>query len=102
MNDVRMKPPLPVCAMCGMAAATFGGVVRDVFCSRYVRSLHLRAEIYATTALAGASGYLAARKAGLGAGGRVGLRVALAVGLSAWAWNHGVRLPIWEKETEKI
>ena len=102
MNGVRMKMPLLVCAVCGMATATFGGVVRDVLCRREVRILHSRAEIYATTALAGASGYLAARKVGLGAGGRVGLGVALAVGLRAWAWNHGVRLPVWEKETEKI
>ena len=33
MNGVRMKMPPVVCAFCGMATATFGGVVRDVLCT---------------------------------------------------------------------
>ena len=84
-----------------MAIATFGVVERDVLCRREVRILHSRAGMSATTAIARALRYLAARKVGLDAVGRVGLGVAIAVGLHAWDWNHGVLLPVWETETEK-
>ena len=97
-----MKMTLLVCALCGMATATFGGVVQDVLCRREVGSLHSRAGMSATTAIASALRYLAAPKVGLGAGRRVGLGVALAMGLHDWDWNHSVRLPVREKETEKI
>ena len=64
--------------------------------------MHSRAGMSATTALADALRYLAAPKVGPGAGGRVGLAVALAVGLHAWNWDHSVRLSVWEKEPENI
>ena len=51
MNGVRLKMPLLVCAVCGMAPATSGGVVRDVFVRerfifhirelKYMQLLHL-------------------------------------------------------------
>ena len=45
-------------------AAQGGGVVRDVLCKRDVRILHSHAELYATTAAAGASVSRARRRRG--------------------------------------
>lgn len=100
MNGARAGVPGVVCAACGMATATFGGVVRDVLCKRDVRILHSRAEIYATTAVAGAAAYLVAGRLGLSVGARVGSGVGLAVGLRAWAATNGVRLAVWERDDE--
>ena len=47
-----------------MFTATFGGVIRDVLCKRPVRILHSHAEIYASTALIGASVYTSVRYLG--------------------------------------
>ncbi|CAN8072197.1 unnamed protein product [Agarophyton chilense] len=95
MNGVRARVPFVVVVLCGMATATFGGVVRDVLCGRKVRILHSRAEIYATTAAAGAASYVAARAAGAPVIARVAAGVGVAAALRTWAWASGVRLPVW-------
>lgn len=96
MNGVRAGMPGIVTIICGMSTATFGGVVRDVLCRRQVRILHSTAEIYASTAAAGALAYVFARRLGAGVALRVGAGVGLAVALRAWAWSSGVRLPVWQ------
>lgn len=100
-NGLRAGLPNVVVGLCGMATATFGGVVRDVLCNKKVRILHSYAEIYATTAAAGAAGYMVARRIGMGVAGRVGVGVGLAVGLRSWARSHGVRLPVWTRDELK-
>lgn len=96
-NGVRAQLPNFVCGLCGMATATFGGVVRDVLCDRQVRILHSTAEIYASTAAAGAATYLAARRAKLPTLPRIAAGVGVAVALRSWAWSSGTRLPVWPK-----
>lgn len=102
MNGVRAGMPGIVTVICGMSTATFGGVVRDILCRRQVRILHSTAEIYASTAAAGALAYLGARRLGGGVVVRVGAGVGLAVALRAWAWAKGVRLPVWQTPNESL
>lgn len=96
-NGVRAQVPNLVCGICGMATATFGGVVRDILCDRQVRILHSTAEIYASTAAAGAATYLALRRAKFSTLPRVAGGVGVAVALRSWAWSTGTRLPVWPK-----
>ena len=63
-NGIRAGVPCAAAVACGMFTATFGGVVRDVLCARPVRVLHSYADVYATTALAGATTYVLIRAAG--------------------------------------
>ncbi|PXF48002.1 hypothetical protein BWQ96_02193 [Gracilariopsis chorda] len=95
INGVRARVPALVTTLCGTATATFGGVVRDLLVGREVRILHSRAEIYATTAGAGAAMYVVTRAAGGGVLARVAAGTATAAALRTWAWLHGVRLPVW-------
>ena len=60
MNGIRAGVPCAAAVACGMFTATFGGVVRDVLMHRPVRILHSYADIYATTALSGATVYMLA------------------------------------------
>lgn len=94
-NGIRARFGPLVCVVCGMATATFGGVVRDLLCRRQVRILHSSAEIYATTAAAGAATYVLARRLRAPVFQRVFAGVGVAVALRAWAWTHGIRLPVW-------
>lgn len=94
-NGIRAGFGPLVCVLCGMATATFGGVVRDLLCRRKVRILHSSAEIYASTAAGGAAAYLAARQLRAPLFQRVSAGVGLAVCLRAWAYSQGVRLPVW-------
>lgn len=99
-NGIRAGVPALVSVICGMATATFGGVVRDVLCDRKVRILHSTSEIYATTAASGAAVYMGVRAAGGGTVARVGAGVGLAMALRGWAWTEGVRLPVWRHEVQ--
>lgn len=101
MNGVRAGVPLVAVALCGMMTATFGGVVRDVLCRRPPRILHSHAELYASTALAGASVYALTwaaqqRLPALAAAGpalriAAGFATAFAARTAAVEW--GLRLP---------
>lgn len=98
MNGVRAGMGGLVCVICGVATATFGGVVRDVLCRREVRILHSRAEIYASAAVMGGGVYCLTRMAGAGVWMRVVGGVGVAFGVRCVAWMWGVRLPIWGVE----
>lgn len=100
-NGLRAGMPGIVCLLCGIATATFGGVVRDILCRREVRILHSTAEIYASTAAAGAASYLLARRLGAGVVARVGTGVGLAIALRSWAWSNGIRLPVWQEPRKR-
>eukprot|EP00667_Euglena_gracilis_P014203 EG_transcript_14694 len=93
-NGIRRGCHPLICVACGMFTATFGGVVRDVLCHRPVRILHSHAEIYASTALAGATAYMAAKAAGLPLVYRIGTGFAVAVSLRILATEKGIRLPV--------
>ena len=92
---------MPAAALCGMVTATFGGMVRDVLCRRPARILHSKADIYASTALAGATAFLALRSAGMPVGVRILGGVGTAVALRYWAWTQGIRLSTYEGYAEK-
>ena len=80
---------------CAAFTATFGGVVRDVLVERPVRILHSYADVYATTALGGASTYMLIRAIGAPVSARiiggVGVAVAARVAASRYDW----RLPTY-------
>ena len=80
--------------MCGMITSTFGGVVRNVVCDRPVRILHSHAEMYASTALGGASVYVLAGLAGLPVWLRIAGGFSTGVGLRYLAWTRDLKLPI--------
>jgi len=56
------RVPILPCIICGTITATGGGMVRDVFCGKPVRVLHSQAEVYAATAVTGATAYSLWRK----------------------------------------
>lgn len=82
--------------MCGVSTATFGGAVRDVTLNRPIRILHSHAELYATTAAAGASAYMLARSAGAPPWARIWAGVCTSIAARYVSWSYGVRLPTWE------
>jgi uncharacterized membrane protein YeiH len=102
-NALRMCVHPSVAAVCGMLTATGGGLTRDVICGLPAdrnsngRILHSRAELYASTALVGATVYVGARQAGLGYGPRVLAGAGAAVALRYLAAEHGLGLPAWGK-----
>lgn len=97
-NGVRARMPALVSVICGVSTATFGGAVRDITLARPVRILHSHAELYASTAAAGAATYLAVRAAGAPVAARIAAGVGTAV-VGRWvSWTYGVRLPVWEEE----
>ena len=63
-NALRMGLHPLICVLSGMFTATFGGVVRDTLTKRNVRILHNHVEVYAPTALTGATTYMIARSLG--------------------------------------
>lgn len=95
-NGIRASMPLLVSAICGMATATFGGVIRDVICGRPVRIVHSNAEVYAPPALAGATVYLAAITAGGSPAVRIGAAFAVCMGTRFWAVMNNVKLHTWD------
>ena len=95
-NGIRAGMPLLVSAICGMATATFGGLIRDVLCGRPVRIVHSNAEVYAPPALAGATVYLAAITAGGSPAARIGAAFAVCMGSRFWAVVNDVKLHTWD------
>lgn len=81
--------------LCGMSTATFGGATRDVLTRKPVRILHSHAELYATTAAAGASAYVAVRSVGGPIWMRIGCGVATSVTARYLSWTYGLRLKTW-------
>jgi uncharacterized membrane protein YeiH len=58
-----------------------------------------RADIYASTALAGSAVYLAMRGVGMPVAVRIAAGVATTASMRMGAWTHGVRLPTWGGDT---
>eukprot|EP00668_Euglena_longa_P036041 GGOE01046307.1.p1 GENE.GGOE01046307.1~~GGOE01046307.1.p1 ORF type:complete len:286 (-),score=61.07 GGOE01046307.1:398-1255(-) len=93
-NGIRRGCHPLICVACGMFTATFGGAIRDVLCNRPVRILHSHAEIYASTAIAGATVYMATKVAGLPLVYRIGTGFTVAAVLRIVATEKGIRLPV--------
>lgn len=69
--------------------------MRDITLRRPVRILHSHAELYATTAAAGAGAYVLARAAGAPPAARIAAGVGTSVAARYLSWTYGVRLPVW-------
>jgi len=65
-------------------------------CHRPVRIMHSYAEIYSTTAAAGAVAYLGARALQVGSAGRIIAGMGSAMLMRAWAVYYDVKLPTWD------
>ena len=94
-NGIRAGVPCAAAVACGMFTATFGGVVRDVLLDRPVRILHSYTDIYATTALGGATTYMLVRAMGLPVSLRIIAGFSVAVLLRVAANKHDWRLPTY-------
>ena len=92
-NAIRLSLHPVIAVLCGMFTATFGGVIRDVLCRRPVRILHSHAEVYASTALVGASVYTAVRGIGAPPSVRILLGVGSAMGCRYAADRDHITLP---------
>eukprot|EP00612_Vaucheria_litorea_P000531 CAMPEP_0171452996 /NCGR_PEP_ID=MMETSP0945-20130129/883_1 /TAXON_ID=109269 /ORGANISM="Vaucheria litorea, Strain CCMP2940" /LENGTH=289 /DNA_ID=CAMNT_0011977779 /DNA_START=87 /DNA_END=957 /DNA_ORIENTATION=+ len=99
-NGIRSKLSKTVCIVCGMFTATFGGVIRDVLCQRPPRILHSKAEIYASTALAGAGTYIGLRSLKVSPIGRICGGFFVALGLRVAAWKMDLKLPTWAESPQ--
>lgn len=99
-NGARAGVPCAAAVACGMFTATFGGVVRDVLMERPVRILHSYTDVYATTALGGASAYMLIRAAGAPVSLRIIGGVAVAVAARVAAARNDWRLPTYAGPTD--
>jgi uncharacterized membrane protein YeiH len=82
--------------LCGMSTATFGGATRDVLTNRPVRILHSHAELYASTAAAGAGAYILTRAIRAPLPVRIFAGVFTSILARYCSWTYGLRLPTWE------
>jgi uncharacterized membrane protein YeiH len=96
MNGLRNGLPLVVTAICALSTACFGGVVRDVLRQKPPRIFYSHAELYGSTALAGAFVYLGARSLAVPLPLRVGAAVGCVASLRYLAWTHNLTLPVWD------
>jgi uncharacterized membrane protein YeiH len=92
-NGIRKGFHPIICILCGMITSTFGGVVRDVLTKRPVRILHSNAEIYATTALTGATAYMGVRSLGGTPMMRICAGIFTGVAMRYAAVEYDLRLP---------
>ena len=99
-NGARAGVPCAAAVACGVFTATFGGVIRDVLMDRPVRILHSYTDLYATTALGGASTYMLIRAAGAPVSLRIIGGVAVAVAARVAAARNDWRLPTYAGPTE--
>ena len=93
---VRNLGPLLAVALSAITC-TGGGVVRDVFLRQPVRALHSHAELYGTTAIAGAAVYtvFACWFPGVSHNLRCLLAASTTVFLRWRAWKRGLKLPMY-------
>jgi uncharacterized membrane protein YeiH len=101
-NGVRAGMPMIVSAICGVATATFGGMTRDVLCGRPVRIVHSNVDVYAPPALAGATVYLWARRAGAVPSVTIGLALATCIGSRYLAIRNDIKLHTWDTEDDGL
>jgi uncharacterized membrane protein YeiH len=99
-NGIRAGLHPLICALCGMFTSTFGGVVRDTLTKRDVRILHSKSEIYACTALSGATAYLTARALGANPLIKIASGVGVSVVSRYGAVTENIKLPgaAWMKD----
>ena len=88
-------PPL-VSALCGMATATFGGMIRDVLCGRPVRIMHSNSEVYALPALIGATVYLVFKRVGGSPAVRIAAAFVVCMGIRFFAFQSNFKLYTWD------
>ena len=93
---VRNLGPLLAVALSAITC-TGGGVMRDVFLRQPVRALHSHAELYGTTAIAGAAVYtvFACWFPGVSHNLRCLLAASTTVFLRWRAWKRGLKLPMY-------
>ena len=96
-NGLRLSCPPLACILLGISTATFGGVTRDIACARPVRIMHSNAEVYALAAALGGTSYLVARKMGGSPFVKIGVGMAVAMGIRAAALEWDIKLPVWEE-----
>jgi len=101
-NGIRAKMPLLICAICGMATATFGGLIRDVLCDLPVRIVHSNTEVYALPAFAGATVYLVSHLQGASPAVRIGAAFATCMGSRFWAVWKDVKLYTWDTKDNHL
>jgi uncharacterized membrane protein YeiH len=87
----------PIVLVMGMVTGCLGGLMRDVVCNEVPLVLK-QGELYATCALAGSLGAMAAIWAGLGQGVALLLCAALVFGLRAGSLVLGWRLPVYRSQ----
>jgi uncharacterized membrane protein YeiH len=92
-NAIRMGLHPIICVICGMITSTGGGIVRDVVCNHPVRILHSKAEVYATTAIAGSTTYIAARAMGAPPAVRIATAMLVAMTFRGAATKFVIKLP---------
>jgi len=102
-NGLRMCVHPAIAVSCGMVTATFGGLTRDVLCGRPVenqghgRILHSQSDMYAITALVGASMYVLTRSLALPMYLRILTGVGSTMTLRYAAKTFEIGLPSWNK-----
>lgn len=101
-NGIRAGMPMLVSAICGMATATFGGLIRDVLCGRPVRIVHSTTEVYAPPALAGATVYLTSKRMGGSPATRLGLAIATCMGSRYIAVRNDLKLHTWDTAHDNL
>lgn len=87
----------PIVLVMGMVTGCLGGLMRDVVCNE-VPLILKQGELYATCALAGSLGAMAAIWAGLGQGIALLLCAGLVFGLRAGSLLLGWRLPVYRSQ----
>jgi uncharacterized membrane protein YeiH len=92
-NGIRKGFSPIICILCGMITSTFGGVTRDVLTKRPPRILHSNAELYATTALTGATVYMAVRHLGGSPLMRIASGIVTAASMRYAAVEYDLKLP---------
>jgi uncharacterized membrane protein YeiH len=98
-TQLAMAQDLPgiVAVLMGVITATFGGVLRDIFCSEIPSALHDHRP-YAICAFAGGWVLVLAQSSGMAPGWALVLSAATATGLRCLALFTGYTLPRWSSE----
>lgn len=92
-NAIRKNLHPVVCIVAAGITCTTGGVVRDILCRLPVRIMHSHAELYATTAIFGATTYTLLRMAGVAPRARSVAAALSTVILRILAVSHSLKLP---------
>ena len=86
-----------VAVAASMFTASFGGIIRDVFCGMPARILHSHREMYSSITSMGAATYVTLAALQVPLAVRVYVPIALVVALRYFAWSRGWRLPTYRE-----